>query len=175
MTSPLLLKNNKAFALWLIAAQDLPDLPESTLKWFSKRVLRDDELVVLAMVRRQPMALRHASFRLRRNRDLVLAAFEQDPRALVCIDHGQFSGSLHTRTSTSSDDSGRLAALVRIYPSVFRLPSRLEATGGQSPTRSGHCQGGTVGGMCGRERATRKCADESRVLESHHSNFILCL
>ena len=38
--------------------------------------------MVLAMVRRQPMALQHASFRRRRNLEIILAAL-QDPRVLV--------------------------------------------------------------------------------------------
>ena len=39
--------------------------------------------MVLAMVRRQPMALQHASFRRRRNLEIVLAALEQDSRVFV--------------------------------------------------------------------------------------------
>ena len=127
-TPPLLLKNNTAFALRLIAAQDLPDLPESTLKWFSKRVLRDDELVVLAMVRRQPMALRHASFRLRRNRDLVLAAFEQDPRALVMVNSAGRCTLERQRVATIPEDLQLLSESIHPYSAYHRVWRRLAAS-----------------------------------------------
>jgi len=79
---PLLLRNNKAFALQVADQEASQFFTPSTLKCFSKR-LRDDEDVVRAVVRQSGMCLRQASYRLRKHARVVQTACDQDPRALV--------------------------------------------------------------------------------------------
>jgi hypothetical protein len=138
------------------------------------------------MVRRQPIALQHASFRRRRNLEIVLAALEQDPRVLVlAIVNSAGHRALERQRDCmrvffeklqfdKDELESRTARIATIPEDLQLLPESSHPYSADRPKAIRPLPWHYWRALWPRANHL-KVAGESRALVSHHSNFILCL
>lgn len=121
-----MLRDNKKFALQVI--EMATTLPDRALKAFSKRLSNDDDLV-LAVVKKNGMCLQNATYRLRRQWQIVVTACDSNPQALIyCLRASQSRNRLMLDRKRVLDFFHRLQGEKVIFNSVAATVDLLSFT-----------------------------------------------